>query len=70
MPNNLRDKNIKSVGAQIAIKYNWTNSVGETGPNKVVEWVEPLLRIREVLSQNLDLHIGNRLVNQGICDFS
>jgi len=39
----VRDKNIISVGEQVAIKDNWTNSVGETGPNKVVEWVETLI---------------------------
>lgn len=69
IPNNVRDKNITSAGAQVAIKDNWTNSEGETGPNKVVEWVEPLLRIREVLSQNLHLQTVYRLLNEGICDF-
>jgi hypothetical protein len=66
----VREKNIKNVGAQVAIKDNWTNSEGETGPNKVVEWEEPLLRIREVLSQNLGQQTGYRLLHEGICDFS
>ena len=60
-----RLKKVKYVGAHVAMKQNWTKSVGETGPSKVVERLE-----RKVLSYNLGLLTGYRLLSEDSCYFS